>query len=93
MAVATAGYAHSLASAHRWMRRTLLRRADGDAEADTPLAQPIRWQRVALAAAVVFAIAIGAVTMVEAAAGRPFTSLLGSRPPRGASTSVGVVVD
>jgi hypothetical protein len=59
MAVATAGYAHSLASAHGWMRPTLLRRADGEAEAGEPPTQPIRWQRVALAAAVVFAIAIG----------------------------------
>src|SRR4029453_414450 len=66
MAVATAGYAHSLASAHRWLRRTLLRRAGGPAEAGTPSAKPIRWQRVAAAAAVVFAIAMGAVTTVEA---------------------------
>ena len=43
MAVATAGYAHSLASAHRWMRRALLRRASGEVEAGTPPAQPIRW--------------------------------------------------
>ena len=67
MAVATAGYAHSLASVHRWLRRTLVRRAGGDAEAGTPPAQPIRWQRIAVAAAVVFATAMGAVTTVEAA--------------------------
>jgi hypothetical protein len=93
MAVATAGYAHSLASAHGWMRRTLARRADGEAEAGEPPAQPIRWHRVALAAAVVFAIAIGAITTVETAARRPLASLLGSQPPSAASTSVGVVVD
>jgi hypothetical protein len=92
MAVATAGYAHSLAAAHRWLRRTLLRRAGGETDAGKPPAQPIRWQRVALAAAVVFAIAMGAVTTVEAAAKRPLASLLGSQPPSGASTSVGVVV-
>jgi hypothetical protein len=92
MAVATAGYAHSLAAAHRWLRRTLLRRAGGQTEAGTPPAQPIRWQRVAVAAAVVFAIAIGAVTTVEATAGRPLASLLGSRSQHEASTSVGVVV-
>jgi hypothetical protein len=92
MAVATAGYAHSLAATHRWLRRTILRRADGEAQAGTPPAQPIRWQRVALAAAAVFAIAMGAVTTVEATAKRPLASLLGSRPPSGASTSVGVVV-
>jgi hypothetical protein len=92
MAVATAGYAHSLATAHRWLRRTLLRKAGGDTDASTPPAQPLRWQRVALAAAAVFALAMGAVTTVEATAGRPLASLLGSRTQAGASTSVGVVV-
>jgi hypothetical protein len=92
MAVATAGYAHSLASTHRWLRRTLARRAGGEAEADTPPAQPLRWQRVALAAAAVFAIAMGAVTTMEATAGRPLASLLSGAPARGGSTSVGVVV-
>jgi hypothetical protein len=48
MAVATAGYAHSLAAAHRWMRRRLVRRAGGDTEAGTPPGQPMRWQRVVL---------------------------------------------
>lgn len=94
VAVATAGYAHSLAAAHRWLRRTLLRRAGGhtEAEAGAPPARPVRWPRVALAAAVVFALAMGAVTTVEAAAGRPLASLLGRRPQPGASTSVAVVV-
>ena len=92
MAVATAGYAHSLAAGHRWLRRTLLRRAGGDIDAGTPGVQPIRWQRVAVAAAVVFTVAMGAVTTVEAAARRPLASLLGSQPPSGGSTSVGVVV-
>jgi hypothetical protein len=92
MAVATAGYAHSLAATHRWLRRTLVRRVGGDAEAGTPPARPIRWQRVVLAAAAVFALAMGAVTTVEATARRPLASLLGSQPPSGASTSVGVVV-
>src|SRR5919197_982515 len=92
MAVATAGYAHSLATTHKWLRRTLARRAGGETDAGTPPAQPMRWQRVALAAGVVFAIAIGAVTTVEATARRPLASLLGSQPQRGASTSVGVVV-
>ncbi len=92
MAVATAGYAHSLATAHHWLRRTLLRRAGGETEADMPPAQPIRWQRIALAAAAVFTIAMGAVTAVEATARRPLASLLGSQPPPGASMSVGVVV-
>ena len=91
-AVATAGYAHSLATAHRWLRRTLLRRAGGEADAGMPPAQPVRWQRVAVAAAVVFAVAMGAVTTAEATAGRPLASLLGSAPARGGSTSVGVVV-
>jgi hypothetical protein len=92
MAVATAGYAHSLAGAHRWLRRTLRRRAGDETDADTPPAQPLRWQRVALAAAAVFAVAMGAVTTVEATAGRPLASLFGSSPSRGGSTSVGVVV-
>jgi hypothetical protein len=92
MAVATAGYAHSLAATHRWLRRTLPRRAGGEAEAGTPPARPLRWQRVALAAAAMFAVAMGAVTTVEATTGRPLASLLGSAPSRGGSTSVGVVV-
>jgi hypothetical protein len=92
MAVATAGYAHSLATAHRWLRRTLHHKAGGQTDANTPPAQPMRWQRVALAAAAVFAVAMGAVTTVEATARRPLASLLGSRPSRGGSTSVGVVV-
>jgi len=93
MAVATAGYAHSLATTHRWLRRTLPSKAGGETQASTPPAQPVRWQRVALAAAAVFAIAMGAVTTVEATAGRPLASLLGSSPSRGESTSVGVVVE
>jgi hypothetical protein len=92
MALATAGYAHSLATAHRWLRRTLRRKAGGEANAGAPPARPLRWQRVALAAAAVFAVAMGAVTTVEATAGRPLASLLGSAPARGESTSVGVVV-
>jgi hypothetical protein len=92
MAVATAGYAHSLAATHRWLRRTLVRRVGGETEAGMPPARPMRWQRVVLAAAVIFALAIGAVTTVEAVARRPLASLLGSQPQRGASTSVGVVV-
>jgi hypothetical protein len=92
MAVTTAGYAHSLATAHRWLRRTLRRKAGGETEASTPPAQPVRWPRVALAAAAVFAVAMGAVTTVEATAGRPLASLLGSAPSLGESTSVGVVV-
>jgi hypothetical protein len=92
MAVATAGYAHSLAATHRWLRRRLLRRAGGETEAGERPAGPMRWQRVALAAAVIFALAIGAVTTVEAVARRPLASLLGSQPQREASTSVGVVV-
>jgi hypothetical protein len=92
MAVATAGYAHSLAASHQWLRRTLVRRAGGETEAGMPPAPALRWQRVALAAAAVFAVAMGAVTTVEATAGRPLASLLGSAPSRGGSTSVGVVV-
>lgn len=83
MAVATAGYAHSLAAAHRWLRCLLLRRAAGEADAAAPPAPPICWQRVAVAAAVVFALAMGAVTTVEAAAGRPLASLLGRRSRQG----------
>lgn len=89
VAVATALYSHSLTLAHGRMRRVLVRRADGDA--DQPAARPIRWQRVAVAAAVVFVIAVGAITAVEAVAGQPLASLFGNRPRPGASTSIGVV--
>jgi hypothetical protein len=97
VAPAEALYTHSLASAHRVARRSLLRRGseqagaseEGEGEADP---QPIRWQRVAVAVVVAFGIAVGAITGVEAVAKQPLASLLGSRPRQGASTSVGVVV-
>jgi hypothetical protein len=91
VAVATALYSHSLTLAHGRMRRVLVRRPGGDADADQPSARPIRWQRVAVAAAVVFVIAVGAITAAEAVAGRPLASLFGNRPRPGASTSIGVV--
>lgn len=91
-AVVTVGYAHSLKSAYEWMRRTLLRRAGGAADPAEPHAQPIRWQQVTVTAVAVFAIAIGAITVVESTAGRPLASLLGRHPQRGERTSVGVVV-
>jgi hypothetical protein len=91
VAVATALYSHSLTLAHRRMRRVLVRGAGGDADTGQPGARPIRWQRVAVAAAVVFVIAVGAITAVEAVAGQPLASLFGNRPRPGASTSIGVV--
>lgn len=91
VAVATALYSHSLTLAHGRMRRVLVHRAGGDADTGQPAARPIRWQRVAVAAAVVFVIAVGAITAVEAVAGQPLASLFGNRPRPGASTSIGVV--
>jgi hypothetical protein len=111
VAPAEALYTHSLASAHRVARRSLLRRLgdqagtsqegaseegaseEGASEEGASQAQPqpIRWQRVAVAVAVVFAIAVGAITAVEAVAGQPLASLFGNRPRPGASTSIGVV--
>jgi hypothetical protein len=73
------------------MRRVLVRRAGGDTDTGQPAARPIRWQRVAVAAAVVFVIAVGAITAVEVVAGQPLASLFGNRPRPGASTSIGVV--
>jgi hypothetical protein len=97
VAPAEALYAHSLASAHRAARRSLLRRAGEQAGASQEATsqadpQPIRWQRVAVAAVVAFGIAVGAITGVEAVANQPLASLLGSQPRQGGSTSVGVVV-
>jgi hypothetical protein len=91
VAVATALYSHSLTLAHRRMRRVLVSRAGGDADPGEAAARPIRWQRVAVTAAVVFAIAVGAITAVEVVAGQPLASLFGNRPRPGASTSIGVV--
>jgi hypothetical protein len=91
VAVATALYSHSLTLAHGRMRRVLVHRASGDADTGQPGARPIRWQRVAAAAAVVFVIAVGAITAVEVVAGQPLASLFGNRPRPGASTSIGVV--
>jgi hypothetical protein len=97
VAPAEALYTHSLASAHSVARRSLLRRAgeqagasrEGTGQADP---QPIRWQRVAVAAVVAFGLAVVAITGVEAVAQQPLASLLGSQPRQGGSTSVGVVV-
>jgi hypothetical protein len=97
VAPAEALYTHSLASAHRVARRSLLRRVGEQAGASEEAAseahpQPIRWQRVAVAAVVAFGIAVGAITGVEAVAKQPLASLVGSQPRPGASTSVGMVV-
>ena len=94
---AEALYTHSLASAHRAARRSLVRRVgeqagasqEGTSQADP---QPIRWQRVAVAAVLAFGIAVAAITVVEAVAKQPLASLVGGRPRPGGSTSVGVVV-
>jgi hypothetical protein len=97
VAPAEALYAHSLASAHRAARRSLLRRVGEQAGASQePTSQadprPIRWQRVAVAAVVAFGIAVGAISGVEAVANQPLASLVGGRPRPEGSTSVGVVV-
>ena len=97
VAPAEAVYTHSLASAHRVARRSLVRRVgdqadvseEGASEADP---QPIRWQRVAVAAVLAFGIAVVAITGVETVANQPLASLFGSRSQQGGSTSVGVVV-
>jgi hypothetical protein len=97
VAPAEALYAHSLASAHKVARRSLVRRVGERAGASEEAAsqappQPIRWQRVAVAAVVAFGIAVGAITVVEAVAKQPLASLVGSRSRPEGSTSVGVVV-
>jgi hypothetical protein len=97
VAPAEAVYTHSLASAHKVARRSLVRRVgdqadvseEGASEADP---QPIRWQRVAVAAVLAFGIAVVAITGVETVANQPLASLFGSRSQQGGSTSVGVVV-
>jgi hypothetical protein len=107
VAPAEALYTHSLASAHKVARRSLVRRVGEQAGASEEGAseeaaseegaseahpQPIRWQRVAVAAVVAFGIAVAAITGVETVANQPLASLFGSRSQQGASTSVGVVV-
>jgi hypothetical protein len=97
VAPAEAVYTHSLASAHRVARRSLVRRVGDQADAIEEGAseehpQPIRWQRVAVAAVLAFGIAVAAITGVEAIANQPLASLLGTQPRQGASTSVGAVV-
>jgi hypothetical protein len=97
VAPAEALYTHSLASAHKVARRSLLRRVSEQAGANEEAAsqahlQPIRWQRVAVASVVAFGIAVAAITGVEAVAKQPLASLVGSRPRPEGSTSVGVVV-
>jgi hypothetical protein len=98
IAPAEALYTHSLASAHRVARRSLVRQAGASQEdareegASNANPRPIRWQRVAVAAVLAFGIAVAAITVVEAVAEQPLASLFGSGPRPGASTSVGVVV-
>jgi hypothetical protein len=112
VAPAEAVYTHSLASAHRVARRSLVRRVGDQADASEEGAseegaseegaseegaseehpQPIRWQRVAVAAVLAFGIAVAAITGVEAIANQPLASLLGTQPREEASTSVGAVV-
>jgi hypothetical protein len=97
VAPAEAVYTHSLASAHKVARRSLVRRVGGQADVSEEGAseadpQPIRWQRVAVAAVLAFGIAVVAITGVETVANQPLASLVGSRPRPGGSTSVGVVV-
>jgi hypothetical protein len=102
VAPAEALYTHSLASAHRVARRSLVRRLgeqagasqEGTSQEGTSQAhpQPIRWQRVAVAAVAAFGLAVGAITGVEAVANQPLASLVGSRPRPEGSTSVGAVV-
>jgi hypothetical protein len=102
VAPAEAVYTHSLASAHKVARRSLVRRVGDQAGASEEGAsqegasqaqpQPIRWQRVAVAAVLAFGIAVVAITGVETVANQPLASLFGSRSQQGGSTSVGVVV-
>jgi hypothetical protein len=97
VAPAEAVYTHSLASAHSVARRSLVRRVGGQAGASEEGAseadpQPIRWQRVAVAAVLAFGIAVVAITGVEAVANQPLASLFGTQPRPGGSTSLGVVV-
>jgi hypothetical protein len=107
VAPAEAVYTHSLASAHRVARRSLVRPVGDQAGASEEAAseegaseegaseghpQPIRWQRVAVAAVLAFGIAVVAITGVEAVANQPLASLVGTQPRQGGSTSVGVVV-
>jgi hypothetical protein len=102
VAPAEALYTHSLASAHKVARRSLLRRVGDQADSSEEGAseegasqaqpQPIRWQRVAVAAVLAFGIAVAAITGVEAVANQPLASLVGTQPRAGGSTSVGVVV-
>jgi hypothetical protein len=102
VAPAEALYTHSLASAHRVARRSLVRRVGDETGASEEGAseegaseahpQPIRWQRVAVAAVLAFGIAVAAITGVETVANQPLASLFGSRSQQGASTSVGLVV-
>ena len=99
---AEAVYTHSLTSAHQVARRSLLHRVGDQADSSEEGAseegasqaqpQPIRWQRVAVAAVLAFGIAVVAITGVETVANQPLASLFGSRSQQGGSTSVGVVV-
>ena len=81
--VAGALYSHSLATTHGWLSRWLGPRGR---------ARPIRWRRVAGATVVVFALALGIITVIEATTSEPLARLVGAGPPAGAHTSIGAVL-
>jgi hypothetical protein len=54
--------------------------------------RPIRWGRVAGVAALVFVLAMGAITVVEVAARRPVAALVGSTSPQHGETTVGTLL-
>ncbi len=72
------------------LARIFLRRGSGDG--DEAVGPPrLRWLVVAGAAVGIFAIAIGAITGVEAIAGKPVASVVWQKP--GSGTTVGGVVE
>ncbi|HZD68176.1 MAG TPA: hypothetical protein VFA45_04405 [Actinomycetes bacterium] len=94
--LAAAAYSGLLASTNDLVRRS--RRRPGGERSQPPWRRwslhrpPVRWLAVGGAAAVMFVVAIGGVTGVEAAIHKPLAAVLGDHDEGNATTSVGAAL-
>ncbi|MDP9373691.1 MAG: hypothetical protein M3Q65_14810 [Chloroflexota bacterium] len=89
--VGSALYTHSLERARARIPRPRDGRAGklGNEVVRLPARRPIAWIAVLSGAALVFVLAMGAITALEVAAHRPVASLVGQNAPEHAQTTVG----
>ena len=91
--VAAALYTHSLEQARRRIRwRRNLRTGTVEPVAQRPARRRFPWGRVAALAGLVFALALGAITVLEVVARQPLASLVGQPPRVPGRTTVGTLL-